>query len=360
MLKKEFCRARQQRLLKILSEKNLSGAIIGHREHVYYFTGYRSHWNHAPAAYIDGRGKVTVCGWKVDAEHTAADEIVSYPAHKHATMPPDQASHSAEALAKAVLISGRTGIDGEGRAALARLAPEAVDLTPEIMRLRKRKDSDEIECIKAAIRVSEVMYRTAREILRPGANELDVYAQIRAAAIKAAGQELESFGNDFRANAGGGAPRDRVMNAGELYVLDAGPSLFGYHADNCRAFAIDRKPTDVQFAAWKKICDCLGMLEQQIKPGLRGTALFECAREFLKDAGHSGLCHHLGHGIGLQPHEAPQLNPEFPEVVIEIGDVFTMEPGLYSEQLRAGIRLEENYLVTEKGVERLTSFPLDL
>jgi len=360
MLKKELCRARQQRLLNIISREGLSGALISQREHVYYFTGYRSHWNHAPAVYLDARGKVTVCGYNVDAERTAADEIVSYPAHQYSTMPPDQARHSAESLSKAISVSGRAGIDGEGRAAFNRLVAEPVDLTPRIMRLRKRKDLDEIDCIKAAIRISEVMYATAREVLKPGANELDVYTQIRSAAIKSAGQELEYFGNDFRANAGGGPPRDRVMNAGELYVLDAGPSLFGYHADNCRTFSIDRKPTDMQIAAWKKITDCIAMLEKQIRPGVQAKALFESAREFLKDAGHSGLCHHLGHGIGLQPHESPQLNPEFPEVVMEAGDVFTMEPGLYSEQLRAGIRIEQNYLVTDSGIERLTTFPWEL
>ena len=67
----------------------------------------------------------------------------------------------------------------------------------------------------------------------------------------------------------------------------------------------------------------------------------------------------VGVGIGLAPHEAPQLNPEF-ESVLEAGDVFTMEPGLYSKELNAGIRLEQNYLVTDAGLERLTSFPLEL
>jgi Xaa-Pro aminopeptidase len=70
--------------------------------------------------------------------------------------------------------------------------------------------------------------------------------------------------------------------------------------------------------------------------------------------------HHLGHGIGLFPHEAPHLNPHWDET-FEVGDVFTCEPGLYDEQaLRAGIRLENDYLVTEDGVENLSPFPLEL
>ena len=69
--------------------------------------------------------------------------------------------------------------------------------------------------------------------------------------------------------------------------------------------------------------------------------------------------HHLGHGIGLFPHEAPHLNP-FWDDTFELGDVFTAEPGLYAPELLAGLRLENDYLVTETGVQRLTNFPLQL
>ena len=63
--------------------------------------------------------------------------------------------------------------------------------------------------------------------------------------------------------------------------------------------------------------------------------------------------HHLGHGIGLAPHEAPRLNPHWDDI-FQVGDVFTAEPGLYGVDLRAGVRIEQEYLVTEHGVERLS------
>ena len=67
----------------------------------------------------------------------------------------------------------------------------------------------------------------------------------------------------------------------------------------------------------------------------------------------------LGHGIGLFPHETPHLNSDWDDT-FEIGDVFTCEPGLYTPELRAGIRLENDYLVTPKGVELLSPFPMHL
>jgi Xaa-Pro aminopeptidase len=69
----------------------------------------------------------------------------------------------------------------------------------------------------------------------------------------------------------------------------------------------------------------------------------------------------LGHGIGLFPHEGPHLNPSLEwDDLFEEGDVFTVEPGLYTPAMRAGIRLENDYLVTATGVELLSNFPLEL
>ncbi|MCW8133819.1 MAG: aminopeptidase P family protein [Planctomycetota bacterium] len=360
MLTLEGCRARQKRLLELLAKQGLDGALITSREHVYYFTNFRAHWNHASAALIEAGGKTTVLGWKAKREDVAASAFLEYPAHKFSTMPMNQTELAAAALATSIPGGKRLGVDLEGPAALARLAgPDAPDLTSAIHRLRKRKDGDEISALRRAIAVTEAMYAWVKKNIQPGLDELDFYAGIRGAAIAAAHVDPERFGNDFRAAEGGGTPRRRRMNAGELFVLDSGPSIDGYHADNCRTFAVDRKGTDAQHKACEKIVATLAFCEGRIKPGLSAQQLFADAKQFLADAGHSGLCHHLGHGIGLQPHEAPQLNPEY-DAVFEAGDVFTMEPGLYSKELNAGIRLEQDYLLTERGLERLTEFPLGL
>lgn len=360
MLTVEGCRARQRRLLEILARQGLDGALITSREHVYYFTNFRAHWNHASAALLENSGKVTLTGWKPNTAEVAATECIEYPAHKFSTMPMEQARLAALALDKAMPQGKRLGVDLEGPGVLARLAGiEATDLTPAIHRLRKRKDADEVAALKRAIAVSEAMYAWTKANIRPGVDELDFYAGIRSAAIAAAGCDPERFGNDFRSGEGGGLPRRRPMQAGELFVLDCGPSLDGYHADNCRAFAVDRQGTAVQHQACQGLIEALAFAEGLLKPGLSCRAHFKQVKAFMARCGHSGLCHHLGHGIGLQPHEAPQLNPEY-DATFEVGDVFTMEPGLYSKELNAGIRLEQNYLLTEKGLERLTSFPLTL
>src|SRR5688500_17564035 len=96
-----------------------------------------------------------------------------------------------------------------------------------------------------------------------------------------------------------------------------------------------------------------------VKPGKSCKDLLYEALEILNDAPLGVFNHHLGHGIGLFSHEAPHLNPHWDDV-FEVGDVFTCEPGLYDPILKAGMRLENDYLVTESGVELLSPFPMEL
>lgn len=103
----------------------------------------------------------------------------------------------------------------------------------------------------------------------------------------------------------------------------------------------------------------LELVERTVRPGVSARALFQAVQGLLDQSPVGVFNHHLGHGIGLFPHEAPHLNPHWDDH-FELGDVFTAEPGLYAPELRAGIRLENDYLVTESGVERLSDFPLEL
>ena len=355
------CRSRQQRLVAILNDKGLDGAIIARRQHVYYFTGFLHNRMHAAGAFVSAKGKVTLVGAGVDEEEVAVDELLPYAADRFATMHSQQFEDVAGQLESAIPAGAKVGADlGGGAACITGLGGAGVtDLTREIFRLRKCKGADEVAAIRHAVEVAKAMYTAAREAIRPGVSEIDVFAHIRAEATRSAREDLEFMGNDFRANAIGGLPRERQMNAGELYILDAGPVVHGYFADNCRSFAVDGSPTDAQLTAWERIDGLFPALEAAVKPGIKAVEVFRLANEALSSDGFDGLDHHLGHGIGLAPHEAPELNPEY-DATFEIGDVITMEPGLYSDELKAGIRLEENYLITESGLEQLTTFPREL
>jgi len=358
-LTEEGCRGRQSKLVAILQAKNLDGALISERAHVYYFTGWLCNPHHSTALLLNNQGKARLVT-AGEPEGLAFDEHLHYDSDRLSTMHCRQ-HEAAAATLKPTIPEGRYGADlGGGISCVAALGGEnLVDLSPEILRLRKTKWPDEVDAIRDAIRLTHVMYETALEIVRPGADEMHVYAELLAETTRAAGEFLEVFGNDFQSNSFGGSPRRRRMEAGELYILDSGPRLHGYNADNCRTFAVDGSPTDAQMKAWSRIDSLFAILEEAIRPGVDPKELFQLADEYFRWEGYPGMIHHLGHGIGLRPHESPELNPNY-DTIFEEGDVITMEPGLYSEELKAGIRLEENYLVKADGVERLTSFPRDL
>ena len=354
------CRERQDRLRAVLDARNLDGALISWRDLVYYFTGFHRNRHHASAAFIGADGKTTlVCADEPDVP--AVEEVIVYDAAYFATMHSRQFEAVAEKLSPAVPSGGHFGADlGGGVACIAQLGgPEGEDLTPDIRRMRQSKISDEVDAISAAIVVTDVMYTAAREAIQPGVDELEVFTIIRSAAVAFAGEELEHFGNDFRSNDAGGLPRRRPMREGELYILDAGPSLHGYFADNCRTFSVGRSPSPAQREAWEIIDSLFPIIEAAVKPGIEAREVYAIAHRYLNRDGFKGLVHHLGHGIGLAPHEAPELNPHY-RATFEVGDVFTMEPGLYGSGLKAGIRLEENYLLESDGLRKLTSFPRDL
>lgn len=352
------CRERQRRLAVALQQRQLDGAIISRRSHVYYFTGFMHDRLHAAAAYLGSDGVATLVA-AGEPEAAAVDGTISYAADYYATIHSRQFEAVAEALAPVLPAGVRLGADhGGGIACIASLAA-TVDITREIYHLRKCKLPDEVEAIRDCIRVVHAMYAATVENLRPGIDEVEMLAQLRGAATLAADVDLETMGNDFRANDLGGSARRRPMQAGELYILDAGTVVDGYFSDSCRTFAVDGSPTDAQMRAWEHIDRLFPILEAAAVPGVKGNDLFEIANAHLSEQDYGGLIHHLGHGFGLEPHETPQLNPEY-DAVLEVGDVITMEPGLYGEELRAGIRLEEDYYLSEEGLVKLTNFPRPL
>jgi Xaa-Pro dipeptidase len=142
-------------------------------------------------------------------------------------------------------------------------------------------------------------------------------------------------------------------------VLDVGPAYRGYFADNCRVFAVNRKPTDGQMRAWEAIVGCFPTVEAMAKPGVRCRDIYDAVYAHIAEKSGKRLPHHLGHGVGLQPHEYPHLNSRWDDVLME-GEYFTVEPGVYGPDLAGGIRIENNYLVTATGVRNLLDFPMQM
>ncbi len=367
MLDPVFCRQRQRALLGVLHERGLDAAVLGLPEHVYWSTGHRPFWLCSAAVVLRADGHATlVCANEPDAA-AAADAAVAFKANFMGTQRQEQPAVVADHVVDLVGTTARVGTDTSAvSAAVANRLPAKPELIdPDLWHLRRPKYADELILMRRAVACTVAMYDRARQVIEPGLDEVALFAHLHAAAVESAGEPLSALlGNDFACGVAGGPPRaGNRARAGQLWVLDLGPAYRGYFADNCRAIAVDRRPTDVQLKAYAALAGVFPIVEAMAKPGVRCRDLFAAADEHLKATAGRGQPHHLGHGVGLQPHEFPHLNLGWDDTLVD-GEVFTVEPGLYGSAfggpLDGGLRLENQYRVTPAGVENLVDYPLDL
>jgi Xaa-Pro aminopeptidase len=365
LLDPALCRERQRRLATWMAARGHDLVIVVTPEHVQYLTGHR--WDHrfAPLAAMRATGEVLLVCPDRPAERPAADEVRTYEAKWRSTLRNDQREAAAEVLADWLRAGPRPGrVAVEFSACPPHVTrhldgADVADVEPELLRLRRRKDPDELAVLERAIMAAGAMYVRAREIIAPGIDELTVFSSLQAAAVAACGEMLTGTGNDYACGLRGGPPRPRPCAAGDLFILDLGPAYRGYFADTSRAIAVDGRPTDEQLAACGRVCEALALVERIARPGVRCRDVYEEVRRWLADAAVGSWSSHLGHGIGLSVHESPHLNPAWDDV-LEEGDVIAVEPALYDPALRCGMRIENDYLVTATGLRNLSPFPLGL
>ncbi len=306
---------------------------------------------------------------------SAADEVLVYEAYS-LEWPisfrgiSEKAAEALKAALSSVPPCSKVGLERDRLSAvfadvIAGHSPQAqqVDLGPDIYRMRKRKDLDEIELIEGCVKVIEAGYAVAKKAIQPGATELDVFKQMHGEIVRHAGYNLK-FEADFacgvRAINGGGTPLRREILPGDLYIIDIYPSFHGYHGDLCRTFAAS-PPTDLQMKAWEIIREAVRIAEDIIHPGVRARDVWKQLRDHIDsyEFVRGSFNHHAGHGLGLDPQEPPWIIPGSDQV-FEDGDVIAVEPACYSEALQGGVRLERNYIVTKERLINLSSFPLEL
>lgn len=369
MLTLKGCRYRQQRFRDALAAEGIDAAIITDSRDIYYFTGlllsaYPAFYFPA-LLYLETDGSAWLAASTSDSD-AAVDERVVYDSHVLYTMNPDPMRLLNAVVAQKLRDSrGITRLGWQCESLpklLADTVGNALDSTwigidDLLIAQQKKKDADEIALLQRAIDISLCAYDRVQTAIAPGVNELDVLAAGQRVALHTAGEVIH-HGGDYRCGQLGGPARDRAIQDRELYIIDAQTTYRGYWSDLCRTFAVG-DPTDLQASVYDHLKAILADIPNLVKPGSRGTVLWQTIDERIREHPHLsdiGLIHHAGHGVGLRAHEPPDLNRDR-EGILEIGTVFSCEPGAYSQALNGGIRLENTFLVTETGVENLTDYP---
>lgn len=239
--------------------------------------------------------------------------------------------------------------------------PSAARITRAIAEMRRHKYGDELAVLRQCMRAAEAGHAWAREQIRPGMTELDVYLGVASAAMRQVGRPVIVYGDFVVCTGPGrrtGPPTDRVLEPGDAFILDFSVVLHGYRCDFTNTLVVGGQPSDVQSRLFALCRSAMAAGEDELRAGRPCREVYEAVRDVFDREGMADCFpHHAGHGLGLTHPEAPFIVRNANET-LEAGDVVTLEPGLYVED--TGIRIEHNYLITESGFERLSNHEITL
>src|SRR5256714_1109104 len=220
--------------------------------------------------------------------------------------------------------------------------------------LRIVKTPEEVELLRAVAGIAGRAFDRVRGAIRPGLRERDV-AFLLEQTFRELGADGPAFESIVAARERGALPHgrasDRVLERGDMVVVDFGATAAGYHSDTTRTIVIG-EPSTEQARVIEAVRQAQLASMELMKPGVAADAVDRRAREVLAGEAHA-FGHGLGHGIGLQVHERPFLSPT-DHTALRAGMVITNEPGIYIPGW-GGVRLEEMVLITENGPQVLTA-----
>jgi Xaa-Pro dipeptidase len=243
-------------------------------------------------------------------------------------------------------------------------APEAEfpDASFALSELRLRKDADEIQKMKQAVRIAQSALEATIPLIKIGMTEKELSNELVIQLLKHGSEPEMPFspivsGGPNAANPHA-SPSDRRLQRGDLLVVDWGASYEGYISDLTRTFAVGDVDEECQ-KIHKIVQQSNAAGRAAAKPGVPCANVDIAAREVIEKSGYGKyFTHRTGHGIGMEGHEEPYMRGDNMQI-LEPGMAFTVEPGIYLPN-RNGVRIEDNVVITEGGAESLSDMPREM
>jgi Xaa-Pro aminopeptidase len=263
-------------------------------------------------------------------------------------------------------LEGRVGFEADfvtydGYETLRSGGAELVPRKDVVQALRAVKDEAEIGTIRRAAEITDEVYARFAKEPAVGKSEAELAWRIEQ-LFRECGADGLSFPVIVATGPNGARPHavpgERVLEPGQLVVVDSGCTVDGYCSDCTRTFSTGSLPGELA-DAYALCLEAQRTGLEAVRAGVTGIDADAAARSVIADAGlGEAFGHGLGHGVGLEIHEAPRLSRESPDA-LRAGQIVTVEPGIYLEG-NGGVRIEDLTVVRDDGVEILSHFTKDL
>ena len=353
--------ARRDELVAILNDEGLDGLIVTHLPNIRYLTGFSGS---AAVLFVSGA------------------ETVVFTDPRYRT----QVHQEVGDAARIEVVTGgfwprvwevlgcRADLRCVGYEAHSVSVAEADSFTPAhdttalrpvdslVERLRVRKTADEVRAIGDAARLATEALDRALEHVRVGLTELEV-AGLLERELRNGGSEWHPFPTIVASGPRSALPHAltsaREIRTGEWLLLDFGAQVDGYCADVTRTVIVGRCAEERQRIVYELVRDAQRTACRDIRAGMSGREADALARSRIEVGGlGDAFVHSLGHGLGLEVHEAPRLSKSN-EAALPVGAVVTIEPGVYLPGW-GGVRIEDDVFLSENGPVLLSDGNTDL
>lgn len=343
-------------LRNLIKEKNLEAFVIYKAVNVTYITGFTGDDS---AALITPDAAIFI----TDSRYTeqSQSEVQDFEVIEHKNGIKEVIKEYVDRLNIKKLAFEETLPFGQYKSLKEFLGIELVSQENIVESLRIIKDEKEIENIKKAQNITDKTFNYILGFIKPGIKEKEVAIEMEY-FMKKSGADDISFdiivASGKRSSLPHGKPTDKVIEYGEFVTLDFGCKINGYCSDMTRTIIMG-KASEKQKEIYNIVLEAQQNAINNLKAGLTEKEGDHLARKIIEAKGYGKYFgHSLGHGVGLEIHEAPGLSPK-KENILKTNMIVTVEPGIYIPDF-GGVRIEDMVLLKEDGVINLTESPKQL
>jgi Xaa-Pro aminopeptidase len=356
---------RRDRLRQLLVDADLDAIVVSDLINVRYLSGFTGSnaalliraEDPTPVLATDGRYRTQAAQQAPDAELVI----------ERACGPHLVARAAADGVSRLGFESHVVTVDAfSGLTKAAGEMTELVRASGTVEALREVKDAGEVALLRLACEAADAALHdlVERGGLRPGRTEKEVGRELEALMLDH-GADGVSFETIVAAGPNSAIPHhrptDAVLSAGDFVKIDFGALVCGYHSDMTRTFVLS-PAAQWQFDIYELVAAAQRAGREALAPGAALKDVDAASRQIIADAGYAeNFGHGLGHGVGLQIHEAPGISASSAGTLL-VGSAVTVEPGVYLPD-RGGVRIEDTLVVgsdSHQTPDLLTQFPKEL